>query len=286
MSNLYMDKEYVIAGYIIGDETTNVFQAINVFQAMITYETAETTDSITYTFNVLDRTTAKEAALLHDTELRLSNGKNFVIPMGHSTYSVVIPKASLIDNIVFENTNAINDINAKSLMIGTKKVELVESLQGTTKYKTIYITEDDRPSTLNESAKVTLNTGEIFYLSNRNIRKTVKEKIDTQAVISKIATIESTGDVNYIAPTTSANKTFAATDLTKTFIAPKTIFHLSKGTECVEQMGINVGSLVFDNEISLTGKVYYQVDDDILSVNKLKSFKNIRDLFALRDLRK
>lgn len=280
MSNLYMDKEYVIAGYIIGDEATNVFQA------MITYDTVETSDSITYTFNVLDQTTAKEASLLYDTELRLSNGKTFVIPMGRSTYSVVIPKASLIDNIAFENTNAIDDINAKSLMIGTKKVELVESLQDTTKYKTIYITEDDRPSTLNESAKVTLNTGEIFYLSNRNIRKTVKEKIDTQSVISKIATIESTGDVNYIAPTTSANKTFAATDLTETFIAPKTIFHSSKGTECVEQMGINVGSLVFDNEISLTGKVYYQVDDDILSVNKLKSFKNIRDLFALRDLRK
>ena len=46
------------------------------------------------------------------------------------------------------------------------------------------------------------------------------------------------------------------------------------------------GMWVFDNEISLTGKVYYQVDDDILSVNKLKSFKNIRELFALRDLRK
>ena len=91
MSNLYMDKEYVIAGYIIGDETTNVFQAV------ITYDTVEASDSITYTFNVLDQTTAKEASLLYDTELRLSNGKTFVIPMGRSTYSVSIPKASLID---------------------------------------------------------------------------------------------------------------------------------------------------------------------------------------------
>ena len=82
MSNLYMDKEYVIAGYVIGDEATNVFQA------MITYDTVETSDSITYTFNVLERATAKETSLLYDTELRLSNGKNFVIPMGRSTYSV------------------------------------------------------------------------------------------------------------------------------------------------------------------------------------------------------
>ena len=55
MSNLYMDKEYVIAGYVIGDEATNVFQA------MITYDAVETSDSITYTFNVLEQTTKKRS---------------------------------------------------------------------------------------------------------------------------------------------------------------------------------------------------------------------------------
>ena len=53
------------------------------------------------------------------------------------------------------------------------------------------------------------NISDLYLISlsrrERNIRKTT---------ISKIRMIESTGDVNYIAPTTSANKTFAATDLT------------------------------------------------------------------------
>lgn len=42
-------------------------------------------------------------SLLYDTELKQIVKR--IIPMGRSTYSVTIPKGSLIDNIAFENTN-------------------------------------------------------------------------------------------------------------------------------------------------------------------------------------
>lgn len=283
MANLYVASNYVATGYVVGDET-------NIYDSVITYNMVDGTSAITYNFNIKSQSTGLPAELGSATEITMADGKKFTIPAGVSTYSVSVPKTSMISRIDFETLPSLTNVNATDVMVGNKKVELVDKIIGTTRSKSIVVSDAGKLSTLPETAKVTLTSGEVFYLSDLSRKVTINSKTNVSPGITKISAPDTTD--GSLAPititsTTSANNQFTIMNAnTSPELPAKSIYHSSKGTESIDQMGLNVGSLVFDNAVSLTGKVYFKIDEDILTVNKIKSFKNVRNLFNLRDLRK
>lgn len=283
MANLYVASNYIVTGYVVGDET-------NIYDSVIRYNMVDDVSAITYNFKIKSQSTGLPVELGDATEVTMTDGKRFTMPAGVSTYSVSVPKTSMISRIDFETLPALTNVNVMDTMIGNKKVELVDKIIGTTRSKSIVVSDGGKLSTLPETAKVTLTSGEVFYLSDLSRKATINSKTNVAPGITKISVPDTTG--GSLAPititsTTSANNQFTIMNAnTSPELPAKSIYHSSKGTESVDQMGLNAGSLVFDNAVSLTGKVYYKIDEDILTVNKIKSFKNVRNLFNLIDLRK
>lgn len=283
MSNLYVAPDYMVVGYVVGDITTTT---TDIFSSVISYNTVENPLNTTYSFNITSQNTGLPVELDSLTEITLTDGKKFTIPAGSTTYSIDIPKTSMISRIDFETTPSMSNVNSTSVNVGTKTIELVETVVGDIKQRTIKVTDGELVSTLPESARIALTTGEVLYLSDLSRTATVKAKTTVTSGISKIYTVDATSGPTTIMSTTSATDAFKILNASSSPSLPaKTIYHSTKGVETVEQMGLNIGSLVFDTAVSLTGKVYYKIDEDVLTVNRLKSFKNVRELFNLKDLR-
>ncbi len=64
-------------------------------------------------------------------------------------------------------------------------------------------------------------------------------------------------------------------------LVPRNIFHTNDGDEMIEEMAVGDETIVFQKMVG-AGRTYYKLTD-LVSVNRLKTFKDLKQNFIFRD---
>ena len=272
----YIESGYVDVDYVVGNVSADVFRS------RIEMDVVETPTTIEYRFNIISLVTGQPIRLKYSTDVILSDGKVITIPDSMSEYTYTIDKVTKIKGIEFETSPSITNVDATFVEFDGKKIELIETDDGEYKLKEIVVTQDSVPIALGENASISLTSGEKIFLKKTETKDFVEAEKDEIPKLLKIKTqAQDTGEELFIKPKNTASNIMVIEKETTVGLVPRNIFHTNDGAEMIEEMAVGDETIVFQKMVG-AGRTYYKLTD-LVSVNRLKAFKDLKQNFIFRE---
>ena len=272
----YIESGYVDVDYVVGNVSADVFRS------RIEMDVVETPTTIEYRFNIISLVTGQPIRLKYSTDVILSDGKVITIPDSMSEYTYTIDKVTKIKGIEFETSPSITNVDATFVEFDGKKIELIETDDGEYKLKEIVVTQDSVPIALGENASISLTSGEKIFLKKTETKDFVEAEKGEIPKLLKIKTqAQDTGEELFIKPKNTASNIMVIEKETTVGLVPRNIFHTNDGAEMIEEMAVGDETIVFQKMVG-AGRTYYKLND-LVSVNRLKAFKDLKHNFIFRE---
>ena len=272
----YIESGYVDVDYVVGNVSADVFRS------RIEMDVVETPTTIEYRFNIISLVTGQPIRLKYSTDVILSDGKVITIPDSMSEYTYTIDKVTKIKGIEFETSPSITNVDATFVEFDGKKIELIETDDGKYILKEIVVTQDSVSIALGENASISLTSGEKIFLKKTETKDFVEAEKGEIPKLLKIKTqAQDTGKELFIKPKNTASNIMVIEKETTVGLVPRNIFHTNDGDEMIEEMAVGDETIVFQKMVG-AGKTYYKLND-LVSVNRLKSFKDLKQNFIFRE---
>ena len=272
----YIESGYVDVDYVVGNVSADVFRS------RIEMDVVETPTTIEYRFNIISLVTGQPIRLKYSTDVILSDGKVITIPDSMSEYTYTIDKVTKIKGIEFETSPSITNVDATFVEFDGKKIELIETDDGKYILKEIVVTQDSVSIALGENASISLTSGEKIFLKKTETKDFVEAEKDEIPKLLKIKTqAQDTGEELFIKPKNTASNIMVIEKETTVGLVPRNIFHTNDGAEMIEEMAVGDETIVFQKMVG-AGRTYYKLND-LVSVNRLKAFKDLKQNFIFRE---
>lgn len=272
----YIESGYVDVDYVVGNVSADVFRS------RIEMDVVETPTTIEYRFNIISLVTSQPIRLKYSTDVILSDGKVITIPDSMSEYTYTIDKVTKIKDIEFETSPSITNVDATFVEFDGKKIELIETDDGKYILKEIVVTQDSVSIALGENASISLTSGEKIFLKKTETKDFVEAEKGEIPKLLKIKTQDQgTGKELFIKPKNTASNIMVIEKETTVGLVPRNIFHTNDGAEMIEEMAVGDETIVFQKTVG-AGRTYYKLTD-LVSVNRLKSFKDLKQNFIFRE---
>ncbi len=199
-----------------------------------------------------------------------------------SEYTYTIDKVTKIKGIEFETSPSITNVDATFVEFDGKKIELIETDDGKYILKEIVVTQDSVSIALGENASISLTSGEKIFLKKTETKDFVEAEKGEIPKLLKIKTqAQDTGKELFIKPKNTASNIMVIEKETTVGLVPRNIFHTNDGDEMIEEMAVGDETIVFQKMVG-AGKTYYKLND-LVSANRLKSFKDLKQNFIFRE---